>query len=123
MNRDGMTFASADRLVKEAFMSDLYKCVIKPVTKTYELKSLRVDVKRGLHWIIDGSGKEPDQIIIPPGRQVIQAFSIDPDGNHVVHETLIAGLGTIQGPLPAPYPDGTIRLTADQITPLDEPVP
>jgi hypothetical protein len=104
-------------------MSDLYKCVITPNTKTYALKSLPVEIRQGLHWIVDGSGKQPDQIIIPPGRRIVQAFSIDPDGKVVVHETLIAGLGSIAGPLPAPYPDGTIRITADQITRLDEPAP
>jgi hypothetical protein len=118
-----MTNYPAPDITRPATMSDLYKCVIKTNTKTYALKSLPVEVLQGLHWIVDGSGKLPDQVIIPPGRQVIEAFSIDPAGNHIVHETLIVGLGTIQGPLPASYPDGTIRLTANQITPLAEPAP
>ncbi len=91
-------------------MSDLYKCVITPNVRTIELRSLPVVVKPGHHWIVDGEGKKPDVVVLAPGTQIIESFTMGLEGQRIVNETLIAGVGTIMGPLPAPGPDGTIRV-------------
>lgn len=94
-------------------MSELFKCVITPNVSTYKLRSLPVEIRPGLHWIVDGEGRMPDRVIIPAGTQCIEAFSLDPGGKRVVHETLIAGFGTINGPLPAPRADGTVEIVVE----------
>jgi hypothetical protein len=89
-------------------MSELYKCVITPNVRTIDLKSIQCELRPGLHWILE-DGKPP-RVLIPPGRQCIESFTLGPDGARIVNETLIAGVGLIRGALPAPLPNGMIDL-------------
>lgn len=90
---------------------ELHRCVIDFNVRTIELRSSKTVWVDGPRWILDGSGVRPDRVAIPAGTQFIESFTVDRAGHRTVKDTTIAGVGTIQGKLPTPGPDGTIELT------------
>jgi hypothetical protein len=84
-------------------MNDIRKCVITMNTRTMKLCGSKYKLIPGDHIIVDATiinknGHYP-VVVIPIGTPCIESFHVA-NGKKIVDETLISGIGTINGGIP-----------------------